>query len=561
MLLLADIHARSGRLAVLRSDVNGQQWLELRTLAGQVLGEVPPQFLPLMPHWSPDGSAVACGGNDGRLCVYRLGEAPQVVYSDPQLKAGFCEWAPDGSQLVFSAYGRDPQFPPNLYTLDPSSNRPLQLTDHPRMVDRFPHWSPSGQWVAFQRQDLDEPEIPPRIYLLDVQSGQCVLILKTVGGSCHAGRHAWRPDSSALLVTHWQPDHVAVSAIRLTDWAATWRYASPALQAGVFSPDGNSVLCVCQDELLWFVYPSGALQHRLSLASLSPVRQYFSGPQIGFDPDPSVLYFLSENSCLYRWTLGGDCVCLLEDRPQARPAYSRAEYTVPSRDGRPVSVQRFVPPEPKGPAILYVHGGPGGAINPDDPFMLRLLAEGIEFVCAAYRGSSGYGREHDDANRGEYGRADVWDVLAAGLDWKERTGHTRPLLLAGYSYGGFLTLLSLAQADQPFAAGLSLWAVSGLHRMAAHQHKAFPADPAQRTQALVERSPFEQAARIRVPLLIFHGALDTAATTDEMQAIRGRVVAAGGVCDLIVYDDDTHNLLRHRDDIHTRVLAFIERLR
>ena len=39
-------------------------------------------------------------------------------------------------------------------------------------------------------------------------------------------------------------------------------------------------------------------------------------------------------------------------------------------------VQRFIPPRPRSAAILYVHGGPGEAIDPDDPFMLRLLAEG-----------------------------------------------------------------------------------------------------------------------------------------------------------------------------------------
>jgi dipeptidyl aminopeptidase/acylaminoacyl peptidase len=562
MLVLADIHARSGRLAVLRHDLSGKQWLELRTLAGRVLGEIAHEFLALMPHWSPDGSTVAFGSNDGRLYLYRLGEAvPQVVFTSPELQAGFCEWAADGNRLVFSAYGRATELTPNIYTLDTHTGRTLQLTHNPRMVDRFPHWSPSGQWVAFQRQDLDEPEIPPRIYVLDMQTGQCFLILNTAGGYCHTGRHAWRADSSALLVTYGHAGDAEIRAIRPDDQSTTWRHQSPALQGAAFLPGGDGVVCVCADELVWFEYPSGQLRQRLSLASRAPVRVDLSGPQIGFDPDPSVVYFLSRNSCLYRWTLGGDAVCVLEERPQSRPAYSHEAYTVPSRDGRSIPVQRFIPPNPKVPAILYVHGGPGGGIDPDDPFMLRLLAEGIEFVCAAYRGSIGYGREHEDANRGEYGRADVWDIVAAGLDWKNRLGKDRPLILAGYSYGGFLTLLSLAQEGNPCAGGIVLWAGSGLHRMGAHQHKAFPPDPVQRAEALIERSPLEQAGRIRRPLLIFHGALDTVATTEEMQAIHDRVVAAGGDCELIVYDDDTHGLRRHRDDLHTRVLEFVERLR
>lgn len=562
MLMLADVHAGSGRIALLRSDLHGEQWLELRTLAGQMLSVIPTEFLPLMPHWSPDGSGVAFGSNDGRLYRYRLGEAaPQLIFSDPELQAGFCEWAPDGNQLVFSAHGRETGQLPSIYTLDTHTGRTLRLTNAPRRVDRFPHWSPSGQWVAFKRQDLDEAEIPPRIYVLDRHSGQCFLTLATPGGNCHSGRHAWRADSSALLVTYWQPSGVELKAIQPHDQATTWRYASETLQDGVFSPDGDGVICICSDELLWLDYPSGALKQRLSLASLAPVRIDFSGPQVGFDQDPAVVYFLGQNSCLYRWTLGGECDCILEDHPQpaARPAYVHEACTVPSRDGRPVPVQRFIPPQPKAPAILYVHGGPGGVIDPNDPFMLRLLAEGIEFVCAAYRGSGGYGQEHEDANRGEYGRVEVWDLVAAALDWKDRTGGSRPLILAGYSYGGFLTLLALAQDDNPWAGGIVLYAVSGLHRMLAHQHKAFPADPAERAAALSERSPLEQAGRIRRPLLIFHGVLDTVATTDEMRAICDRVTAAGGDCELIVYDDDTHGLLRHRDEIHARVVAFVER--
>jgi dipeptidyl aminopeptidase/acylaminoacyl peptidase len=97
--------------------------------------------------------------------------------------------------------------------------------------------------------------------------------------------------------------------------------------------------------------------------------------------------------------------------------------------------------------------------------------------------------------------------------------------------------------------------------MVAHQHKAFPAGEAERAAARLERSPLEQAPRIRVPLLILHGALDTAATTEEVKAIRDRIAAEGGECELIVYDDDTHGLRRHRDEIHTRVLEFVARLR
>jgi dipeptidyl aminopeptidase/acylaminoacyl peptidase len=129
--------------------------------------------------------------------------------------------------------------------------------------------------------------------------------------------------------------------------------------------------------------------------------------------------------------------------------------------------------------------------------------------------------------------------------------------VAGYSYGGFLTFLALAQTEIPWAGGIALWSVSELSHLGLHQHRAFPTDAAQQAAARVERSPLQQAGRIRIPLLIFHGALDTAATSEEMKAIRAAVSGQGGECELIIFDDDTHGLMRHRDEIHARVLRFL----
>jgi dipeptidyl aminopeptidase/acylaminoacyl peptidase len=433
------------------------------------------------------------------------------------------------------------------------------LTNDANTVDRFPHWSPSGQWVAFQRQFLDEPELTRRVYVVEVQSGQCFPVLNASDSDIDTERFSWSPDSSSLVVKQGYQGQIRLSVIRLEDKSTTWSYESETIQGGIFSPQGDRILCICADELLWFAYPEGTLLQRLSLASLSPVRFNFTSPQIGFDQRATTLYFLGVNSCLYRWNIGRNCDCIIEDDPTVRPAFAHEEYHVPSRDGRPIPVQRFIPPTPKSSAILYIHGGPGEAIDPDAPFMLRLLAEGVEFVCAAYRGSSGYGPEHADANQGEYGRADVWDILAAGFDWKKRTGEDRPLIVAGYSYGGFLTFLALAQEEIPWAGGVAMWSVSGMHRQPLHRHRAFPTDADQLALARIERSPLEQAGRIRVPLLIFHGALDTTATTEEMKSIQDSVVSRGGECELIIFEDDTHGLVRHRDEIHAHVLSFLKR--
>ena len=76
---------------------------------------------------------------------------------------------------------------------------------------------------------------------------------------------------------------------------------------------------------------------------------------------------------------------------------------------------------------------------------------------------------------------------------------------------------------------------------------------------MTERSPLEQAGRIQVPVLILHGALDTTATEDDLSLIQQRLRAGGGECTLRAFDDDTHALRRHRDDIHSDILRFLSR--
>ena len=426
-----------------------------------------------------------------------------------------------------------------------------RLTDDDNAVDRFPVWSPSGHWVAFQRQYLDEPNRPSWVCVVDVESKNC----RAVGRGA-LQRFGWSPDSSLLLIKDGQGNSTHLRAVRIGDSEEVWTHETALIHGGAFSASGDCVLRIREDDLAWVAFPAGDLNDCLPLSA--PVAGYFTGPNINLGTEDAV-YFLDERSSINRWQAGGQVVTVLREEPEPMPSFLHEEYSIVSGDGLSVPVQRFIPPDARAPAILYVHGGPGTPINPDDATMLHLLGEGYEFVCAAYRGSAGYGPEHRDANRGEYGRADVRDVVACALDWKERTDGSRPLILVGYSYGGFLGLLALSRTETLLAGGIIMWPVTGLHRFPSHAHRALPEEREERCQALTERSPVERASHIRVPVRIFHGALDSAGNVEELSVIQQRIQAAGGDCTLKVFDDDTHALRRHLDEIHADMLRFLGR--
>jgi dipeptidyl aminopeptidase/acylaminoacyl peptidase len=100
--------------------------------------------------------------------------------------------------------------------------------------------------------------------------------------------------------------------------------------------------------------------------------------------------------------------------------------------------------------------------------------------------------------------------------------------------------------------GITVWAYTGIARFD-RCRSASEADE-------LERSPWN-GGDIHCPLLIFHGALDTTATTEELKTIQTSVLNRGGTCELIVFDDDTHALMRHRDEIHARILNFLGQFR
>ena len=286
-----------------------------------------------------------------------------------------------------------------------------------------------------------------------------------------------------------------------------------------------------------------------------PLGRAVIGPTVVFDPSEDVVYFLDRLGRVLRWNVAdGTTDVVLEDELQESvPPYEMEEYWFAARDGRNIPVQMYAPRRPNGRAIVYVQGGPGPAIDPGDPVALRLLDDGYRLIRPAYRGTSGYRDEHAAANRGEWGRTDVWDIVDCGLDSLSRfKGDSRSLALAGSSYGGFLTFLASTYPEAPWSCAITLYGVTRfLPRFLALQ-----AEELQR--AATERSPIAGAGDIRVPLLMLHGGRDTTSSTEDVMSIRDAVRDSGIPCELVVFEEDTHGLRLSRPAMFRHMLEFLD---
>ena len=104
-----------------------------------------------------------------------------------------------------------------------------------------------------------------------------------------------------------------------------------------------------------------------------------------------------------------------------------------------------VDPANKGPAMVWVHGGPGGQSTIHyDPLFQYLVNHGYVLIAVNNRGSSGYGKTFYRSDNHKHGQDDLADCVEAkkflrstGYVDENRTG------IIGGSYGGYMVLAAL----------------------------------------------------------------------------------------------------------------------
>jgi dipeptidyl aminopeptidase/acylaminoacyl peptidase len=260
----------------------------------------------------------------------------------------------------------------------------------------------------------------------------------------------------------------------------------------------------------------------------------------------------------------------LPDRPLVTPTLE----AFPGQDGLPLTgwLYRAAGAGTPGPAALSLHGGPEAQERPGfDPHHQALAAAGITVFAPNIRGSSGFGREfvHADDVHGRYDAfADV--VAAAGHLVSEGIADPDRIAVTGRSYGGYLTLASLAFSPGVFAAGIDICGMSDLVTFYRDSEPWIAAAAVskyghpERDRALLEAiSPLAAADRIDVPLLVVHGEHDTNVPIGEAQQIVSTLRALGRPVEYLELTAEGHTFRRavSRKRLVRAMLHFLAGLR
>jgi dipeptidyl aminopeptidase/acylaminoacyl peptidase len=230
-------------------------------------------------------------------------------------------------------------------------------------------------------------------------------------------------------------------------------------------------------------------------------------------------------------------------------------------------------PAHKVPALLWVHGGPGGQSRIGyHGFIQYLVNHGYAVYAINNRGSSGYGKTFFTMDDRKHGSADLDDCVASKKMLAE-TGWIDParIGIAGGSYGGYMVLAALAFRPKEFTVGVNLYGVSNWVRTL----QSIPAwwgpireslfkemgNPETDLEYLRRISPLFHADRIERPLIVLQGANDPRVLKVESDEIVEAVRKKGVPVEYVLFENEGHGFSRKesQEKAYEATLKFLDR--
>lgn len=216
----------------------------------------------------------------------------------------------------------------------------------------------------------------------------------------------------------------------------------------------------------------------------------------------------------------------------------------------------------KVPALVWVHGGPGGQSRQGFNSTIQYLVNhGYAVLAVNNRGSSGYGKSFykmDDQNHGD---KDLKDCIA-GKDWlaEQEVIDGEKIGIIGGSYGGFMTMAALTYAPEQFDVGVNLFGVTNWLRTL----KSIPpwwesfkealytemGDPNTADSVrLREISPLFHTDKVTKPLMVLQGSQDPRVLQVESDEIVEGVKKNGVPVEYVLFEDEGHGFVKKENQI------------
>lgn len=204
------------------------------------------------------------------------------------------------------------------------------------------------------------------------------------------------------------------------------------------------------------------------------------------------------------------------------------------------------------PALVLVHGGPGGQTRTGyRAFVQHLVNQGYAVLGANNRGSSGYGKTFFHLDDKRHGEEDLMDIVYGrtyleSLDWVDNDS----IGIIGGSYGGYMVAAALAFQPEVFDVGIDIFGVTNWERTlksippwweafkeALYDEMGDPETDSERHRRI---SPLFHADQIVKPLLVVQGANDPRVLQVESDELVAAVKANEVPVEYLLFPDEGH---------------------
>lgn len=249
-----------------------------------------------------------------------------------------------------------------------------------------------------------------------------------------------------------------------------------------------------------------------------------------------------------------------------------------SFDGVEIPAIYYKPKQASGknkvPALVWVHGGPGGQTRQTYSAQIQYLVNhGYAVLGVNNRGSSGYGKTFFNMDNKNHGEKDLQDCVE-GKKWLAQQGYidSTKIGIIGGSYGGFMVMAAMVHQPDVFDVGVDLYGVTNWIRTL----KSIPPWWASNRKALYDElgdpfgadstrlyriSPLFHADRIKQPVMVLQGSKDPRVLQVESDEIVAAAKKNGVPTEYVIFPDEGHGFIKKENQIeaYSKVLKFLDK--
>ena len=544
--------------------------------------------------FSPDPARSAyvflkdAGGNENAQLYYqRVGEPAARLLTDGKSLNGAPVWSNSGREVAFFSTARDGRSF-DIDIVDPEEGALPRLAlagDASGAAWSVLDWSPDdSKLLVLKEVSISEGYL----YVVDLGSGQKREVEPSATKVGIAGAKFTRDGQGVYLISDRDSEFARLRYVNLftNDKTVISAHIPWDIEALAISRDGhylaysNNEAGISKLNLLDLRTHQDLTPPRLQPGVISSLSFDADGKRLAFgfaaanQPRDAYVLDIAENR-LEPWTRSEpgavDAAKFVLPRLTEFPTFDRV-------DGKARQVPAYVYEPASGgphPVLISLHGGPESQFRPGfDPWIQYMVNElGFAVIAPNVRGSSGYGKTYMALDNGVL-REDAVKDVGAMLVWigLQKDFDAKHVVVAGGSYGGYLTLATLVNYSDRLRGGVD---VSGIADFVTFLTNTAPYRQNQRRaeygderdlemRSFLRRiSPLTNADRITRPLLVVHGKNDPRVPLSEAEQIVNKLRARGGEVWYLLAADEGHGYRKkqNRDAYYETFAQFLMMLR